>query len=167
MIKAMRATPPTAPPISAPRWLDDDEGGEEAGKTVCIITFVVVMRPPLAADVTTDTTELVLTRLVGNVCAAAPPGFLVNEFDVDVDVEVELVEVDDVVVDEVGVDELVDDVDVVSLDVVSSFPGFPMMATEAAAGPLVLIDATDVPLGNGKKSLELVLSQQTLFTSRL
>ena len=155
-MRAMRATPPaTAPPISAPRWLgDDDEGRGEAGETVWIIIFVVVMRPPLAADVTTDTTELVLMRLVGVVCVAAAPAFLVDDVDVvaDVDVEVELVEVD----------ELDDDVDVVPW-----LPGFPTMAAEATAGPVVLIDATDVPLGNGKKLLELVLSQQTLFTSRL
>lgn len=161
-MRAIRATPPaTAPPISAPRWLDDDddEGRGEAGETVCIIILVVVMRPPLAADVTTDTTELVLMRFVGDAFVAAAPAFLVVDVDVvaDVDVEVELVEVD----------ELDDDVDVVSLDVVALLPGFPTMAAEATAGPVVLIDATDVPLGNGKKLLELVLSQQTLFTSRL
>lgn len=123
-MRAMRATAPaTAPPISAPRWLDDDdEGRGEAGETVCIIMLVVVMRPPLAADVMTDTTELVLRRLVGGVCVAAAPAFLVVEVDVvsDVEVEVELIEVDELddEVELVEVDELDDDVEVVALDVV-------------------------------------------------
>lgn len=73
---------------------------------------------------------------------------------VDVDVEVGVVEVDD-------------DVDEVVLDVVASLPGFPTMPAEATAGPVVLIEATEVPLGIGKKSLELVLSQQTLEAFRL
>ena len=167
----MRATAPaTAPPISAPRWLDDDdddgEDGLEAGTTVWMIIFVVVMRPPLAPDVTTETKELVLTRLVEDVCAAAPPALLVVEVDVvaDVDVEVELVDVDELEDDDDDVD---DDVVVVSLVVVSLFPGFPIMAAEATAGPVVLIDATDIPFDNGKKSLESVLSQQTLDAFRL
>lgn len=41
------------------------------------------------------------------------------------------------------------------------------MAAEATAGPAVLIDATDVPSGKGKKILELGLSQQTLSVGRL
>ena len=78
-----------------------------------------------------------------------------DDTDVDVDVEVGVVEVDD-------------DDDVVSLDVVSPLPGkFPMMSAEATAGPVVLIEATEIPLGNGKKSLEFVLSQQTLDGFRL
>lgn len=165
----MRATPPpTPPPISAPRWLDDD-GGVEVGKTVWMITFVVVMRPPLAADVTTDTTELVL-RLVGEVCAAPFPASLVAEVDVNV-VSGDKVEVGIIRTDEL--DELDVDVVVVSLDVVSplpelpELPWFPIMAAEATAGPAVLIEATEVPLGNGKKSLGLVLSQQTLDALRL
>ena len=164
----IRATAPaTAPPISAPRWLDDDDDGEdglEAGTTVWMIIFVVVMRPPLAPDVTTETKELVLTRLVEDVCAAAPPALLVVEVDVvaDVDVEVELVDVDELDDDD-------DDVVVVSLVVVSPFlfPGFPIMAAEAIAGPVVLIDATDVPFDNGKKLLDSLLSQQTLDAFRL
>ena len=160
-MSAMRATPPaTPPPISAPRWLDD-EGGVAVGEAVCIITIVVVMRPPLAADVTTETTELMVVWLVEDVCAAPPPALLVVEADVVIDVEIE-VEVELVEVDEVDVD-----VDVVSVDVVSPLPGFPIMPAEATAGPLVLIEAIEVPLGNGKKLLELVLSQQTLFGSRL
>lgn len=130
--------------------------------------LVVVMRPPLDADVMTDTTELVLMRLVGDVCAAPPFALLVVEADVvdDVDVEVGVVEVDEV--DEVDdVDELddEDDVDVVSLVVVSPLPWFPIMAAEATAGPVVLIDATEIPSGNAKNSLEL--SQQTLDAFRL
>ena len=121
------------------------------------------MRPPLAADVTTETTELMVVWLVEDVCAAPPPALLVVEVDVVIDVEIE-VEVELVEVDEVDVDV---DVDVVSVDVVSSLPGFPIMPAEATAGPLVLIEATEVPLGNGKKLLALVLSQQTLFGSRL
>ena len=160
----MRTTAPaTAPPISAPRWLDDDDEGElESGETVWIMMLVVVMRPPLAADVMTDTTELVLMRLVGDVCAAPPFALLVVEVDVvaDVDVEVGVEEVDEV--DELDDD---DDVDVVSLVVVSPLPWFPIMAAEATAGPVVLIDATEVPSGNAKKSLEL--SQQTLDAFRL
>ena len=169
----MRATPPpTPPPISAPRWLDDD-GVAGAGKTVWMITFVVVMRPPLAADVTTDTTELVL-RLVGEVCTAPFPASLVIEVEVDVDVDVVAdvkVEVGIIRLDEL--DELDVDVVVISLDVVSplpelpELPWFPIMAAEATAGPSVLIEATEVPLGNGKKSLGLVLSQQTLDALRL
>lgn len=169
----MRATPPpTPPPISAPRWLDDD-GGVGSGKTVWMITFVVVMRPPLAADVTTDTTELVL-RLVGEVCAAPFPATLVAEVEVDVDVNVvsgDKVEVGIIRTDELN--ELDVDVVVVSLDVVSplpeppGLPWFPIMAAEATAGPAVLIEATEVPLGKGKKSLGLVLSQQTLDALRL
>ena len=164
----MRTTAPAmAPPISAPRWLDDDDGVElESGETVWIMMLVVVMRPPLAADVMTDTTELVLMRLVEDVCAAPPFAFLVVEVDVvadvvaDVDVEVGVEEVDEV--DELDDD---DDVDVVSLVVVSPLPWFPIMAAEATAGPVVLIDATEVPSGNAKKSLEL--SQQTLDAFRL
>ena len=128
--------------------------------------LVVVMRPPLAADdVMTDTTELVLMRLVGDVCAAPPFALLVVEVDVvaDVDVEVGVDEVDEV--DEVDDKDDDDVVDVVSLVVVSPLPWFPMMAAEATAGPVVLIDATEVPFGNAKKSLEL--SQQTLDAFRL
>ena len=162
----MRTTAPaTAPPISAPRWLDDDdEAGLESGETVWIMMLVVVMRPPLAAVVMTDTTELVLMRLVGDVCAAPPFTLLVVEVDVvaGVDVEVGVDEVDEV--DELDDDED-DDVDVVSLVVMSPLPWFPIMAAEATAGPVVLIDATEVPLGNAKKSLEL--SQQTLDAFRL
>ena len=64
----MRATPPaTPPPISAPRWLDDEDDDVGAGAVIVwMITFVVVMRTPLAADVTTETKELVLMRLVGD-----------------------------------------------------------------------------------------------------
>ena len=155
----MRATPPaTAPPTSAPKWLEDEGGGGAAAATVWIITFVVVMRLPLDAEVMTETRELVL-RLVGEECCAAPPpAFLV--------VEVDVVWLAD---DGVDVVEDVDDDDdvVLSLDVVSTLPGFPMMAAEATAGPVVLIEATEVPSGNGKKSSELVLSQQTLDASRL
>ena len=138
-----------------------------------MITFVVVIRPPLAADVTTDTTELVL-RLVEEVCAAPLPASLVVEVDVEVDVDVVAdfkVEVGIIRLDEL--DELDVDVVAVSLDVVSplpelpEFPWFPIMAAEATAGPAVLMKATEVPLGNGKKSLELVLSQQTLDALRL
>ena len=168
MIRAMRTTAPaTAPPISAPRWFDDDdEEGLESGETVWIITLVVVMRPPLEADVMTDTTALVLMRLVGDVCAAPPFALLVVEVDVvvvaDVDVELRVDEVDELVDD---VDDDDDDVDVVSLVVVSPLPWFPIMAAEATAGPVVLMDATDVPFGNAKKSFEL--SQQTLDAFRL
>ena len=167
MIRAMRTTAPaTAPPISAPRWFDDDdEEGLESGETVWIITLVVVMRPPLEADVMTDTTALVLMRLVGDVCAAPPFALLVVEVDVvvaDVDVELGVDEVDELVDD---VDDDDDDVDVVSLVVVSPLPWFPIMAAEATAGPVVLMDATDVPFGNAKKSFEL--SQQTLDAFRL
>ena len=119
-MRKMRTTAPaTAPPISAPRWLDDDdEGGLDSGETVWIIMFVVVMRPPLAADVMTDTTELVLMRLVGEVCAAVTPTLLV----VDVDVDVDFVACVDVEVGVDEVDELDDDVDVVTLVVVSTLP---------------------------------------------
>lgn len=122
-----------------------------------MIMFVVVMMPPLPADVTMEMTEMTLTRLVGDCLAAPPPALLVFEADVDddVDVEVGAVEDDD------------DDVDVLSLDVVSPLPGFPMILAEAAAGPVVLIEATEVPLDKGKKSLVLVLSQQTLDAFRL
>ena len=65
-IKAIRATAPaTAPPISAPRWFDDDEAGAAVGEAVCTIMFVVVMRPP-SAEVTTETMETILTSLVGD-----------------------------------------------------------------------------------------------------
>ena len=159
-MRAMRQTAPaTAPPISAPRCFDDDDddAGAEVGEDVCLTMFVVVMRPPLA-EVTTETMEMMLTRFVADGDAVAPSAFLVVEVEVDADVDVEVgvVEVDD------------DDVDVVSLDVVSPLPRiFPMMLAEATAGPVVLIEATEVPLGNGKKSLEFVLSQQTLDTFRL
>lgn len=61
-IRAMRATTPpaTPPPIAAPWWLDED-AGTVVGEAVCIIMFVVVRRPPLAADVTTM--EVTVTRL--------------------------------------------------------------------------------------------------------
>ena len=133
--------------------------------------LVVVMRPPLDAEVRTDTTELVLMRLVADVCAAPPFALLVVEADVVVDVDVEVgvveaVEVDEVdVVDEVDELDDEDDVDVVSLVVVSPLPWFPIMAAEATAGPVVLMDATDIPVGNAKNSLEL--SQQTLDAFRL
>ncbi len=167
-MRAMRATPPaTAPPTSAPRWLDDEGGGGAAAATVWIITFVVVMRLPLDAEVMTETRELVL-RLVGEECCAAPPpAFLVVEVDVVwVVVEVDVVWVVDDGVDVVE-DEEDDDVVMLSLDVVSTLPGFPMMAAEATAGPVVLIEATEVPSGNGKNSSESVLSQQTLDAFRL
>ena len=170
-IRAMRMTAPaTAPPISAPRCFDDDDdedagGGEEVGEAVCMIMFVVVIRLPLA-EVTTETMEITLTRFVGGGDAVAPSAFLVIEVDVDADVDVD-VDVD-VEVGVVEVDEDDDDVEVVSLDVVSPLPGkFPMMSAEGTAGPVVLIEATEIPLDNGKKSLEFVLSQQTLDTFRL
>ena len=121
------------------------------------------MRPPLAAVVMTDTTELVLLRLVEDVCAAPPFELLVVEVDVvaDVDVEVGVNDVDELDDD----DDDDDDVDVVSLVVVSPLPWFPTMAAEATAGPVVLIDATEVPSGNAKKSLEW--SQQKLDAFRL
>lgn len=66
-IRAMRATPPaTPPPISAPRCLDDDGVEVAVGGTVVIIMFVVVMRPPLAADVTMVTMEMTLVTLDGD-----------------------------------------------------------------------------------------------------
>ena len=160
-MRAMRTmAPATAPPISGPRWLEDEDGGGlDAGTIVWMITFVVVMTPPLAADVMTEITEL---RLVVDGCAAPPPALLVVDVDVvwDVEVGVGVVEEDE--------DEDDDDVvDVVSLDVASPLAGFPIMAAEATAGPLVLIEATEVPLGNGKKSSELLLSQQTFDALRL
>lgn len=158
-MRAIRRTAPAmAPPISAPRWFfdDDDAGAEEVGEVVCMIMFVVVMRPPLA-EVTMETMETMLTRFVGDGDAVAPSAFLVVEVEVDADVDVE-----------VGVVEVDDDVDVVSLDVVSPLPSrFPIMSAEGTAGPVVLIEATEVPLDNEKKSLEFVLSQQTLDTFRL
>lgn len=156
----MRATPPaTPPPTSAPRWLDDGAGaGVGVGEAVCIIMLVVVRRPSLPADVTTETMEMTLTRLVGDWFVELPPEFLVVEVDGKVGVGTET----DVDVD-VGVVEVDDDVDEVVLDVVSSLPrpGFPIMPAEATAGPVVLMEATEDPSGIGKKSLELVLSQQT------
>lgn len=124
-----------------------------------MIMLVVVMRPPLA-EVTTETTETILTSRVGDGFAAAPPPtFVVVEADVDVDDDVDVV---------VGVVEVDDDADVLSLDVVSPLPStLPMMLAEATAGPAVLMEATETPLGNGKKSLESVLSQQTLDAFRL
>ena len=126
--------------------------------------LVAVTRPPLAADVMTDTTELVLMRLVEDVCAAPPFALLVVEVDVVADVDVE-VGVDEV--DELDDDDDVDDdvVDVLSLVVVSPLPWFPTMAAEATAGPVVLIDATEIPSGNAKKSLEV--SQQKFDAFRL
>lgn len=153
--------PATAPPISAPRWFDDfdgdDDAGADVGEAVCMIMFVVVMRPPLA-EVTTETMETILRSGVGDAFAPAPPpAFLVVEADVDDEVEVV-----------VGVVEDDDDVDVLSVDVVSPLPSrFPIMLAEATAGPAVLMEATETPLGSGKKSLEFVLSQQTLDASRL
>ena len=101
---------------------------------------------------------MMLTRFVGDGIAVSLPAVLVNDVNVNANVDVErgVVEVDDD-----------DDVDVVSLDVVSALPGFPSMLAVAAAGPVVLIEATEVPLDNEKKSLELVLSQQTLDAFRL
>lgn len=169
----MSATPPpTPPPIAAPRWLgddddDDDEGEAEAAETVWIT--VVVMSSPLAADVT-DTTELKLVRLVGDCFAAPPPALLVVDVDVgdfDVEVGVDEVEVEDDDADAEADADAGEDVDVVSLDVVSELPGFPIMAAEATAGPVVLIEATELPSRRGKNSLELVLSQQTLDAFRL
>lgn len=160
--------PATAPPISAPRWFDDDAGAEEVGEeAVCMIMFVVVMRPP-SAEVTMETMEMTLTSFVaGGDAVAAPSAFLVVEVEVDVDADVG----DEVGVVEVGVVEVDDDdADVVSLEVVVSplLPSrFPMMLAEGTAGPVVLIEATEIPLGNGKKSLEFVLSQQTLDAFRL
>lgn len=164
-MRAIRKTAPAmAPPISAPRWFfDDDDGGDDeaeagVGEAVCMIMFVVVMRPPLA-EVTTETILTILTSRVGEGFAGAlPPAFLVVE--VDVDAEVDVV---------VGVVEVEDDDDVLSsLDVVSPLPsGFPTMLAEATAGPAVLMEATELPLGSGKKSLESVLSQQTLDAFRL
>ncbi len=156
-----------APPMMGPRWLEEEEEeegglGRGVGEDVCVSMFVVVLRSPLPADVTTETMEMTLTRLVGDLVAAPPPAFLVVDVDVDDDAGagVGVVEVDE---DEDEVDE----VDVVSLDVVGPLPGFPMMLAEATAGPVVLIEATEVPLGSGKKSLELLLSQQTLDALRL
>lgn len=171
----MRAMAPArAPPIVGPRWEDGEAegGGVEAGRMVWMIMFVVVMRAPLAAEeVMTERMELVLMRFEGVGCAAAPPALLVVEVEVEVDVDDEVdvgvvVGVGVVEVEEVD-EEIDEEVEEISLDVVSALPGFPMMATEAAAGPLVLIEATEVPLGNGKKSFGLVLSQQTLVLSRL
>lgn len=157
----MRATPPaTPPPISAPRWLDDD-AGRAVGEVVCSTALVAVLRPPPGTEVNTETMEMMLTRFVGDGIAVSLPAVLVNDDNVNananVDVEGGVVEVDD--------DD--DDVDVVSVDVVSALPGFPIMLAVAAAGPVVLIEATEVPLDSGKKSLELVLSQQTLDAFRL
>ena len=157
-MRAIRTmAPATAPPISAPRWFDDgdDDAGAEAGEAVCMTMFVVVMRPPLA-EVTTETMETILTSLVGDGFAAAPPpAFFVAEEEVDAEVDVV-----------VGVVEVDDDADV--LDVVSPLPSrLPMMLAEATAGPAVLMEATETPLGSGKKSLESVLSQQTLDALRL
>ena len=157
-IRAIRATPPaTPPPTSAPRWLDED-AGRAVGEVVCSIALVAVLRPPPAAEVITETMEMMLTRFVGDGIAVSLPAVLVNDVNVNANVDVErgVVEVDDD-----------DDVDVVSLDVVSALPGFPSMLAVAAAGPVVLIEATEVPLDNEKKSLELVLSQQTLDAFRL
>ena len=75
-------------------------------------------------------------------------------FEVDVDEEEEEEEEEEEVEEE-------DD------DVVAAAPGFPIMAADATAGPVVLIEATEVPLGKEKKSFELVLSQQTLDAFRL
>lgn len=86
------------------------------------------------------------------------------EVDIDADVDVE-VDVEESIA-KVGVN---NDGDVeVSLDVVSPL-GLSTMKTEAAApaAPAVLIEATEVPLDNGKKSLVSVLSQQTLDGFRL
>lgn len=57
--------------------------------------------------------------------------------------------------------------EVESLDVVPPSTGLTIMIGEAAAGPVVLMKATEVPLDNGKKSFELVLSQQTFVALRL
>lgn len=129
--------------------------------------FVVVMRPPLAADVMTM--EVTVTRFVGDWFAAPPPALLVVEVDVDVDAEADVVVVDD----GVGVVALDDDdfevvaLEVVSLEVVPPSTGLTTILGEAAAGPVVLMKATDVPSASGKKSLELVLSQQTFDELRL
>ena len=159
----MRATPP---PISGPRWFgddDDDEGaGEGVGEAVCMIMFVVVMRPPFAAEVTVMT-ETTLTRLVGDCFAAPPPACCV----VEVEVVVGVVDVEDVVEEEEEEEEDDDVVDVVSLEVVAPLPWFPFILAEATAGPVVLIEATELPADNGKKSSEFVLSQQTLDAFRL
>lgn len=88
--------------------------------------------------------EMTLTRLVGDCFAAPPPALLV------VDVVDEEVDVDDGVV-EVDVGD--DDVDEVGVGVVSPFSkGLPIMPTDAAAGPVVLIEATENPLPKEKKS---------------
>ena len=76
--------------------------------------------------------------------------------EVDVDFEVDVVEEEE----EEEVEEDDDD------DVVAAPPGLPIMAAEATAGPVVLIEATEVPLGNGKK-FESALSQQTFDAFRL
>ena len=111
-MRAMRAkAPPTAPPISAAWWVGggggdwDEEVGKGVGGTVCDIMFVVVMGLLLPADVTTETMEMTLKRLVGDWLAAF--------FVVDVDVEVGVVDIDDV---EVGVVD-VEDVEVGVVDV--------------------------------------------------
>ena len=103
---------------------------------------------------------MMLTRLVGDCFAAPPPALLV-------------VDVVDVVDEEVDVDEGVVEVDVGDDDVDEvvagrpPFPkGFPIMPTEAAAGPVVLIEATENPFCKAKKS-ESLLSQQTLDAFRL
>ena len=103
--------------------------------------------------------EMTLTRLVGDCFAAPPPALLgVDVVDEEVDVDEGVVEVD------VGGD----DEDEVVVRVVSPpfWKGLPNMPTEAAAGPVVLIEATEDPLTKEKKS-ELVLSQQTLDAFRL
>ena len=104
--------------------------------------------------------EMMLTRLVGDCFAAPPPALLV-------------VDVVDVVDEEVDVDEGVVEVDVGDDDVDEVVAGrppfskwFPIMPTDAAAGPVVLIEATEIPVGKAKKS-ELPLSQQTLDAFRL
>ena len=86
------------------------------------------------------------------------------EVDLDVDVGVGVVEVEEDDDDVVVVVE-VDDDDDDELD--AAAPGFPMIPAEATAGPVVLIEATEVPSGRGKKSSGLVLSQQTFDAFRL
>ena len=169
----MRAMPPpTPPPISAARWFEDG-AGEEDDEAVGMTAFVVVMRLPLV--VTTDTTETMLIRLdVDWLVVLLVVGFL-DDVEVDADVDVEVVVVDDE--DEDDDDVIDDEVDVgaaseevLSSGVVSWPPllgGTPLIVGEPAAGPWVLMEATEVPSANGKKSLVSVLSQHTLETFRL
>ena len=81
----------------------------------------------------------------------------------DADVEVLVDEEEEEEEDDDEEEEEDDDDDVVA----AAPPGLPIMAADATAGPVVLIEATEVPLGKGKKLFESVLSQQTLDAFRL